>query len=221
MSHFLTFFFEFFAFFDVFFAATIGKLPCLEISGSVTAFGREMINLTQRKIESFYNVGNGFLHDSEIIYGDTDSVMINFGVTEQDAPSGCDNTESWAIGESMRLAKSAADLVNEEFISPIRLEFEKVYRPYLLISKKRYAALLWTGTERYDYMDCKGLEIVRRDNCALVRRVLVCFFLAFFTFFAFLRFFLCMQGKCLDMILLHKDISGAIRFVQRGFVGVE
>lgn len=30
--------------------AQVGKLPCLEISSSVTAFGREMIELTKKKV---------------------------------------------------------------------------------------------------------------------------------------------------------------------------
>lgn len=38
-----------------------------------------------------------------------------------------------------------------------------------------------------------GLEIVRRDNCGLVRRVL---------------------SRCLDMILMHRDVDGAVRYVQ-------
>jgi len=42
-----------------------------------------------------------------------------------------------------------------QFIKPIKLEFEKVYYPYLLMNKKRYAALLWTNPEKYDKMDCK------------------------------------------------------------------
>jgi DNA polymerase delta subunit 1 len=39
------------------------------------------------------------------------------------------------------------------------LEFEKVYYPYLLISKKRYAGLYWTKPEKYDKMDTKGIEV--------------------------------------------------------------
>lgn len=39
------------------------------------------------------------------------------------------------------------------------------------MNKKRYAGLLWTKAEKYDKMDTKGLETVRRDNCLLVRKV--------------------------------------------------
>lgn len=47
----------------------------------------------------------------------------------------------------------------------------QVYNPYLLISKKRYAGLLWTKPEKWDKIDTKGIETVRRDNCLLVGRV--------------------------------------------------
>jgi DNA polymerase delta subunit 1 len=39
------------------------------------------------------------------------------------------------------------------------------------MNKKRYAGLLWTKPEKYDKIDAKGIETVRRDNCELVKDV--------------------------------------------------
>lgn len=122
--------------------AQVGKLPCLEISGSVTAYGRMMIEQTKFEVEQHYTVENGYANDAVVIYGDTDSVMVKFGVKE--------------IEKSMELGKEAAELISRKFVSPIKLEFEKVYYPYLLINKKRYAGLYWTRPEKFDKMDCKG-----------------------------------------------------------------
>ncbi len=56
------------------------------------------------------------------------------------------------------LGSEAAEFVTQKFVKPIKLEFEKVYYPYLLINKKRYAGLYWTKPEKYDKMDSKGIE---------------------------------------------------------------
>lgn len=45
------------------------------------------------------------------------------------------------------------------------------YFPYLLFSKKRYAGLMYTKPDTPDYIDVKGLQLVRRDNCPLVKDV--------------------------------------------------
>ena len=37
------------------------------------------------------------------------------------------------------------------------------------MNKKRYAGLLWTKPEKYDKIDAKGIETVRRDNCGIVK----------------------------------------------------
>ena len=63
------------------------------------------------------------------------------------------------IAEAMKLGAEAAIAVSQKFAHPIRLEFEKVYYPYLLISKKRYAGLYWTKATHYDKMDTKGIEV--------------------------------------------------------------
>jgi DNA polymerase delta subunit 1 len=138
--------------------ATVGKLPCLAIASSTTSYGRQMIEKTKEEVEQRYRVENGYSHDAKVIYGDTDSVMVNFGPND--------------LAKAMELGRDAASYVSSKFISPIKLEFEKVYFPYLLINKKRYAGLYWTGTEKYDKMDTKGIETVRRDNCRLVQNVI-------------------------------------------------
>lgn len=116
--------------------ATVGQLPCIEISSSVTGFGREMIEDTKNCVEEMYSIKNGYTWDSEVVYGDTDSVMIKFG---------CDDVKT-----SMELGEEAAVAVTEKlFVKPIRLEFEKIYYPYLLMNKKRYAGLYWTRPDRY------------------------------------------------------------------------
>ena len=71
-----------------------------------------------------------------------------------------------------KLGQEAAKYVTEHFERPIKLEFEKVYFPYLLINKKRYAGLYWTKPEAYDKLDAKGIETVRRDSCRLVSTVI-------------------------------------------------
>jgi DNA polymerase delta subunit 1 len=69
------------------------------------------------------------------------------------------------VAEAMELGKEAANRISQIFKKPIKLEFEKVYYPYLLISKKRYAGVYYTRPEKYDKIDTKGMENVRRDNC--------------------------------------------------------
>ena len=81
--------------------------------------------------------------------------MIKFGVTQ--------------LEQAMKLGKEAAEFVSSHFKKPIKIEFEKIYFPYLLMKKKKYAGLIWTKLEKYDKIDTKGLEAVRRDNCELVR----------------------------------------------------
>lgn len=160
--------------------AQVGKLPCLEISGSVTAYGRSMIEQTKQEVEQRYNISNGFKYDSDVIYGDTDSVMIKFG--------------NKTLEECMELGREAAEYVSSKFIKPIKLEFEKVYFPYLLISKKRYAGLYFTRPETYDKMDCKGLETVRRDNSPLVSNLI---------------------NTCLQKILINRDPNDAVAYAKK------
>ncbi|URD93395.1 DNA polymerase [Musa troglodytarum] len=159
--------------------ATIGQLPCLEISSSVTSYGRQMIEHTKKLVEEKFTISGGYDCNAEVVYGDTDSVMVQFGEPTVEAV--------------MKLGREAAEYITGTFIKPIRLEFEKVYYPYLLISKKRYAGLYWTKPDTFDKMDTKGIETVRRDNCLLVKNLV---------------------NECLHKILIDQDVPGAVQYVK-------
>jgi DNA polymerase delta subunit 1 len=159
--------------------ATVGQLPCIQIASSVTSYGRNLLLETRKFVEETYTIANGYKYNADVIYGDTDSVMVNFGTP--------------TVEDSMPLAEKAAKEVSAIFPHPIRLEFEKIYFPYLLMNKKRYAGLLWTKADKYDKLDAKGLETVRRDNCLMVRRVV---------------------DTCLRKILIERDVPGAIDYAK-------
>lgn len=144
-------------------AVNRGMLPLMAIAETVTMRGRQMIEQSKEYVESHFT-------GAKVRYGDTDSIMVQFDVegrTGQDAIE-----HSWKLGE--RASKEISAL----FKSPNKLELEKVYCPYFLYSKKRYAAKMWVekissdGLSKgvvFDKIDVKGLQVVRRDSCKFVR----------------------------------------------------
>jgi DNA polymerase delta subunit 1 len=137
-----------------------GILPCVPIASTTTFKGRSMIEETKEYVEKNFP-------GAKVRYGDTDSVMVEFDVGGR---TGMEAIEySWDLGEK------AAEECTALFKKPNNLELEKVYCPYFLYSKKRYAAKLWTrdkeGEMNMDYIDIKGLQVVRRDNTVFVREV--------------------------------------------------
>lgn len=137
-----------------------GILPCVPIASTTTFRGRAMIEETKNYVEKNFP-------GSKVRYGDTDSVMVEFDVGDRKGEEAIEY--SWELGER------AAEECSALFKKPNNLELEKVYWPYFLYSKKRYAAKLWTkakdGNMNMDYIDIKGLQVVRRDNTPHVREV--------------------------------------------------
>jgi len=137
-----------------------GILPCVPIASTTTCRGRSMIEETKKYVEEHFP-------GAKVRYGDTDSVMVEFDVGER--------TGVEAIKYSWELGERAAAECSTLFKKPNNLELEKVYWPYFLYSKKRYAAKLWTKGKddemHMDYIDIKGLQVVRRDNTPHVREV--------------------------------------------------
>ena len=105
--------------------------------------------------------------DCCVVYGDTDSIFIRFTVSEAAKISVPD-----AVAEAMEKAKVVAEAINEVMQKPKSISFEKVYSTMLLLSKKRYAGLMYAENHKWGTdppVDVKGMQSVRRDGCALVR----------------------------------------------------
>lgn len=55
---------------------------------------------------------------------------------------------------------------------PMELRFDKVYFPCCLQTKKRYVGWSYESVDAPPKLDAKGIEVVRRDQCPLVSKVL-------------------------------------------------
>ena len=95
-----------------------------------------------------------------IIVHNTDSIYVKF-FTEFKGQEHMD--------EVFRLSEIAAEGCSKLFKKPIDMEFEKVMDPFILFCKKRYACVVWTNPHKHDYIDYKGIQVVRRDNCPLIK----------------------------------------------------
>ena len=140
--------------------AAKGMLPCVAIASTVTMRGRQMIEETKNYVEEHFP-------GAKVRYGDTDSVMVEFDVQGRKGQEAIDY--SWELGEQ------ASEQCSKLFKAPNDLELEKVYCPYFLYSKKRYAAKMYEkkgDAVVFKKIDVKGLQVVRRDTCMYVRGVL-------------------------------------------------
>ena len=153
--------------------ASKGMLPLVAIASTVTMRGRQMIEETKSHVEENFP-------GAKVRYGDTDSVMVEFDCQGRTGQAAIDY--SWVQGEL------AAEQCTKLFKAPNDLELEKVYCPYFLYSKKRYAAKMYEAKSNKDgtpilkedgsrlvafkKIDVKGLQVVRRDSCPFVRETL-------------------------------------------------
>jgi len=129
----------------------VGMLPCPEIASAVTFMGRKLTLNTKRICERDFDVTG--------CYGDTDSVFLHQrGVSD--------------VRVAAEHAEKMASHVNKMLPPPILLEFEKVYKPLLLLKKKRYCGMKYEEGQEPPSMDVKGLEMVRRDNFPLLPKTM-------------------------------------------------
>lgn len=116
------------------------------IAALVTAKGREALQRTVDQAENHMNL--------DVIYGDTDSVMIN--------------TNSTDLAHVKKLGNQVKSEVNKLYKS-LELDIDGIFKSMLLLKKKKYAAVTMTEVDGGVVLakELKGLDLVRRDWCPL------------------------------------------------------
>uniref|UniRef100_A0A8C8VE11 DNA polymerase n=1 Tax=Pelusios castaneus TaxID=367368 RepID=A0A8C8VE11_9SAUR len=118
------------------------------LAALVTHKGREILMHTKEMVQKM---------NLEVIYGDTDSIMIN--------------TNSTNLEEVFKLGNKIKTEVNKLY-KLLEIDIDGVFKSLLLLKKKKYAALTVEPTGDGNYVtkqELKGLDIVRRDWCDLAK----------------------------------------------------
>ncbi|KAI9890987.1 MAG: DNA polymerase alpha catalytic subunit [Vezdaea aestivalis] len=113
-----------------------------------TSKGREILTSTKELAES---------NSLRVIYGDTDSVMINTNVD--------------SIAEAHKIGIEFKKAVNERY-RLLEIDIDNTFSRLLLQQKKKYAALNVTEVNGkfIDKLEVKGLDMRRREFCALSKK---------------------------------------------------
>ncbi|KAF9889779.1 DNA polymerase zeta [Aspergillus nanangensis] len=133
-------------------ASFSGRMPCSEIADSIVQSGRETLEKAIALIHSVDRWG------AEVVYGDTDSLFVHLKGRSRD--------EAFDIGQEI------AKAVTEINPHPVKLKFEKVYHPCVLLAKKRYVGFKYEHRDQKEpEFDAKGIETVRRDGTPAEQKI--------------------------------------------------
>ena len=120
------------------------------LAALTTSKGREILQSTKELAET--------AHALRVIYGDTDSVMVNTNV---------DNVQ-----DAIKMGKEFQKSVNERY-ELLEIEIDHIFKRLLLHAKKKYAAIQMVepsdGLQGKwgEKLDVKGLDMKRREYCQL------------------------------------------------------
>ena len=92
---------------------------------------------------------------AQVVYGDTDSVFVNSNVTE--------------LSEALKISAEFKKAVNDRY-KLLEIDLDGVFQRLLLSQKKKYAAIKVEDGTRTS-TEVKGLDMKRREYCALSKSV--------------------------------------------------
>jgi len=130
----------------------LGRIYVLDIANAITSCGRNFIQETKKTIEG--------QTPYKVIYGDTDSVMIE--------------TNTKDVDNAIEIGNQMAQLLNKQFEGKLKVKVENVFKTILILTKKRYVGWSFEKVDSHyeEQVIMRGIETVRRDWCDLVGETL-------------------------------------------------
>jgi DNA polymerase elongation subunit (family B) len=168
------------------------KIRLQHLAASVTAYGRRQIMFAKETIERFYGPEAGDPRCSAVtVYGDTDSLFVNFNPKNPETGEPLKGKE--ALEATMHLTEESGKFVSRCLKPPHDFEYDKVFNPFIIFSKKRYVGNKYEESADSYYQTSMGIATKRRDYASVVKLI---------------------YGGALRILLTQKDIPGAIAFVK-------
>lgn len=123
-----------------------------------------ILNITKNPYEKDPEIQVDFC--TRVIYGDTDSIFVEIKFNRDDFKKNRSDT--------FKLATICGDNVTDKIFNrePICLEFEKVFQPFILLTKKRYIGKKYENMKdpfKLKEITKSGIAITRRDYCKMVK----------------------------------------------------
>jgi DNA polymerase elongation subunit (family B) len=169
------------------------KIRLQNLAASVTAYGRKQIMFSKAAIEKFYGpASNDPRCSAEIVYGDTDSIFVNF---RPKAPDGSLLKGREAVVATMELTEEAGKFITGTLKEPHDFEYDKVFYPFIIFSKKRYVGNKYEESPDAFKETSMGIVLKRRDNAPILKMI---------------------YGAAIQELLARQDVVAATRVVKEG-----
>lgn len=152
-------------------------------------------------LKYFYNniktVLEGKLIEPNTIYGDTDSVFLNYNIMDKVTLKKLTDQEGLEI--AIKLGVYTGVLINFVLPYPHNLEYEKTFWPFCILTKKKYVGNLYEIDPNSYYQKSMGIVLKRRDNAPIVK--IAC-------------------GGIIDKILNERSAKNAVKFLEKTLIKI-
>ncbi len=105
--------------------------------------------------------------EPKTIYGDTDSVFIDFGLKIDKKYY----EEKEALEFAIELGVIGGNFIKKKMHAPQDLEYEKTFYPFCILSKKRYVGNKYEFDKNKYKQNSMGIVLKRRDNARIVKKI--------------------------------------------------